>query len=164
MVVQKKPVYRLRGIYDLQKFLPPTMGVELEKHIHIYCTKYMNLKDVNVNLTKVVYNTKLSEICFNLEQENSPYLLLNILQNELLLSKIPYATADVLNPLLWDPIIKRREYCEYKRNNMATTDAYKCRKCGERKSSTYQLQTRSADEPMTIFITCENCKHSFKIG
>ena len=35
-----------------------------------------------------------------------------------------------------------------------------CRKCKSKKTSYYQLQTRSADEPMTIFITCLNCgKH-----
>ena len=37
------------------------------------------------------------------------------------------------------------------------TDRYKCRKCGSRKCSYYEVQTRSADEPMTQFITCLKC-------
>lgn len=32
----------------------------------------------------------------------------------------------------------------------AETDAFKCGKCGQRKTRYYQMQTRSADEPMTV--------------
>ena len=45
---------------------------------------------------------------------------------------------------------------------MATTFAYTCRKCKGNKHTTYSLQTRSCDEPMTIFVTCQNCKHEFR--
>ena len=54
--------------------------------------------------------------------------------------------------------IKFREDTE---NNMATTDLYKCYKCGERKATSYQMQVRSADEPMTIFVTCLVCYNTF---
>ena len=40
-----------------------------------------------------------------------------------------------------------------------TTDEFKCGKCGKRKCTYYQKQTRSSDEPMTTFITCVNCGH-----
>ena len=42
------------------------------------------------------------------------------------------------------------------------TDQFKCRKCNQRKCTYYMLQTRSADEPMTAFITCINCKNKWK--
>lgn len=32
----------------------------------------------------------------------------------------------------------------------AETDAFKCSKCNQRKCTYYQMQTRSADEPMTV--------------
>ena len=35
-----------------------------------------------------------------------------------------------------------------------TTDMFTCKKCNGRKCSYYQMQTRTADEPMTIFISC----------
>ena len=44
----------------------------------------------------------------------------------------------------------------------AMTDNYKCSKCGSRKCSYYELQTRSADEPMTQFINCLNCNNRWK--
>lgn len=32
----------------------------------------------------------------------------------------------------------------------AETDAFKCSRCQQRKCTYYQMQTRSADEPMTV--------------
>ena len=49
-----------------------------------------------------------------------------------------------------------------KPQGMATSNRFKCRKCGKRECSYYQLQTRSADEPMTNFITCLNCGSNWK--
>lgn len=37
-----------------------------------------------------------------------------------------------------------------------------CPKCGERLAYYYQMQTRSADEPMTIFNTCVSCDHTWR--
>lgn len=39
---------------------------------------------------------------------------------------------------------------------------FKCRKCGSKKTTYYQLQTRSADEPMTTYVTCTNCDNRWK--
>ena len=40
--------------------------------------------------------------------------------------------------------------------------AFKCGKCKSMKTTYYQLQTRSADEPMTTFVTCHNCNNRWK--
>jgi transcription elongation factor S-II len=39
---------------------------------------------------------------------------------------------------------------------------FKCRKCKSWRTTYYQLQTRSADEPMTTFVTCANCENRWK--
>ncbi|PON48601.1 Transcription elongation factor [Trema orientale] len=44
----------------------------------------------------------------------------------------------------------------------ATTDQFKCGRCGKRKTTYYQMQTRSADEPMTTYVTCVNCNNRWK--
>ncbi|GHJ85449.1 hypothetical protein NliqN6_1851 [Naganishia liquefaciens] len=46
----------------------------------------------------------------------------------------------------------------------AETDAFKCGKCGQNKTRYYQMQTRSADEPMTTFVTCTNCNNRWKFS
>ena len=37
-----------------------------------------------------------------------------------------------------------------------------CNKCKSKKTTYYQMQTRSADEPMTTFVTCANCNLKWK--
>jgi DNA-directed RNA polymerase subunit M/transcription elongation factor TFIIS len=37
-----------------------------------------------------------------------------------------------------------------------------CRKCKSKKTTYYQMQTRSADEPMTTYVTCTGCGLKWK--
>jgi DNA-directed RNA polymerase subunit M/transcription elongation factor TFIIS len=41
---------------------------------------------------------------------------------------------------------------------------YKCSRCGSDDTEDYEKQTRSADEPMTVFVTCRNCGAKFKFN
>lgn len=50
-----------------------------------------------------------------------------------------------------------------KLDDLAQGDMFECPKCHKRKTTFYEMQTRSADEPMTVFITCINCKHRWRI-
>jgi transcription elongation factor S-II len=47
-------------------------------------------------------------------------------------------------------------------DTQAETDMFKCGRCKARKCKYYQLQTRSADEPLTTFVTCVNCDNRWK--
>lgn len=44
------------------------------------------------------------------------------------------------------------------------SDALTCGKCGMKKVSYTQAQTRSADEPMTTFCECQNCGNRWKFS
>jgi len=53
-----------------------------------------------------------------------------------------------------------REKRQLEGNKSMATDQFLCMRCLKRECTYYEMQTRSADEPMTIFITCLNCgKH-----
>jgi DNA-directed RNA polymerase subunit M/transcription elongation factor TFIIS len=39
---------------------------------------------------------------------------------------------------------------------------FKCGKCKSTKTTYYQMQTRSADEPMTTYVTCKGCGNRWK--
>jgi len=45
----------------------------------------------------------------------------------------------------------------------SVTSEFKCSRCGQRKVSYNQAQTRSADEPMTTFCECTVCGHNWKV-
>jgi hypothetical protein len=65
-----------------------------------------------------------------------------------------------LNPDNWKEL-KDQQFRREKRilegNTAMATDRFRCSRCQKKMCTYYELQTRSADEPMTIFITCVNC-------
>ena len=63
-------------------------------------------------------------------------------------------------PEKWQEMVDRqakRERIQLEGDFSRATDKYFCTGCKERKCTYYELQTRSADEPMTVFIQCLNC-------
>jgi DNA-directed RNA polymerase subunit M/transcription elongation factor TFIIS len=65
-----------------------------------------------------------------------------------------------LHPSLWREMFEARAVREKKQlegNRDRATDQFLCTRCWKRECTYYEMQTRSADEPMTIFITCLNC-------
>jgi len=47
-------------------------------------------------------------------------------------------------------------------NIQASTDMFTCKKCKSKRTTYYEAQIRSADEPATIFITCIDCGKHWK--
>ena len=78
---------------------------------------------------------------------------------------IAFMTHQELNPDKWTKLIEakaKRDANKFETNIAAATDTFTCRKCKSNKCTYYQMQTRSADEPMTTFVTCCECSARFK--
>ena len=54
----------------------------------------------------------------------------------------------------------RKEYLKKEIKNQE--GFFKCGRCKSNKTTYYQMQTRSADEPMTVFVSCLNCDRNWK--
>ena len=70
-----------------------------------------------------------------------------------------------LFPDMWEDIIvksARKMELLSKENNVQGTSMFRCGKCKKNNCTYYQMQTRSADEPMTTFVTCLNCSKRWK--
>ena len=84
---------------------------------------------------------------------------------EFTLDQIGAWTPYELKPMHWkdlkDQLVKREQRILEGNMSMAT-DRFRCSQCKEKKCSYYELQTRSADEPMTIFVKCLNCGKQWK--
>jgi DNA-directed RNA polymerase subunit M/transcription elongation factor TFIIS len=81
-------------------------------------------------------------------------------EGEFAIYQIPYMTYADLYPEKWMELSEREVKREAKMLEVDTsmaTDMYRCSRCGKRQCTYYEQQTRSADEPMTIFIRCVNC-------
>ncbi len=88
-----------------------------------------------------------------------------ILSGELLLENLPQCNHYALNPEGWHDLRERqriREEKELAGDRRMATDRFKCHRCGQKQCSYYQLQTRSADEPMTTFIKCLVCNNEWR--
>lgn len=98
---------------------------------------------------------------------NNPRLLRRIQDGEFPLAALPTLTSYEMFPENWfmlkDKLIQREQKI-LEGNKSRATDQFKCRRCQKRECTYYELQTRSADEPMTIFITCLNCGKEWRQG
>ena len=78
---------------------------------------------------------------------------------------LAFMTHQEMCPERWDELIKAKKIKEeniYAPKLDANTDNFTCRRCKSKRCSYYQLQTRSADEPMTTFVTCIDCGNRWK--
>jgi DNA-directed RNA polymerase subunit M/transcription elongation factor TFIIS len=107
-----------------------------------------------------MYLDRLRSIYFNLNTEQ-----LNIKINQKAWKELELATHQDFLPEKWQKIKERREqkiFLESQTQEMSGSGAFKCGKCKSMKTTFYQMQTRSADEPMTNFVSCLDCGHRFR--
>jgi transcription elongation factor S-II len=114
---------------------------------------------------KNTYKNKFVAIKYNLENSN--------LGERLLSGEVKSRYIAMMNSTSMDPngrhaqaIIERRERqlrsMLSSKQDEDVTGMFTCGKCKSKKTSYYQMQTRSADEPMTTFVTCLNCQKRWK--
>ena len=145
-------------IIDIKKSIAIEMG------IFEYALVMATLNNFDKNIIPAIYNDKLDDILLNLNVNS--YLKNKSLYNALNSGVInpnlvAFMAPDQMHPESWAVIINKIKYKEDKENTMATTDMYRCRKCGERRCKVTELQMRSADEPTSKVITCLVCYTTF---
>lgn len=109
-----------------------------------------------------IYIDLLRTIYTNLKNER---ILKMIKKKEIQAHKLAFMTHQEMSPEKWEKLIedkKIRDQNKYEPKLEASTDHFTCRKCNSKKCTYYQLQTRSADEPMTTFVTCLDCGKRWK--
>ena len=117
-----------------------------------------------------IYKQNFRSVISNIHPEspvNNPRLLHRVLEGEFKLSAIPFMSSYEMFPEKWFELKDKQIQREQKileGNKSRATDQFKCRRCNKRECTYYELQTRSADEPMTIFITCLNCGKEWRQG
>ena len=154
-------------IYDLSK------SRNIEKHIYNNLIIYAYNNNIIRSWSNIIfinlYFSKIRSLYLNLNKSsyiNNNYLLDKILNNKIKPEDIPKLSVYDIFPDNWKDILDektKRDKLKYELKPEAMTDQYKCRKCGSRKCSYYEMQTRSADEPMTQFFTCLNCQNRWKM-
>ncbi|XP_057196573.1 transcription elongation factor A protein 3 isoform X2 [Triplophysa rosa] len=133
-----------------------TMAAEIEDHI------YQEIK-----ATDMKYKNRIRSRMSNLKDPKNPNLRKNVLAGAIELSRIASMTAEEmasdelkqLRNVLTQEAIREHQMAK---TGGTSTDLLQCGKCKKRNCTYNQVQTRSADEPMTTFVLCNECGNRWK--
>ena len=138
----------------------------LEKGIFNYTIQTADernlIKKWNNNYFVTIYLEKLKTVIYNLSNKE---LFTKFITKQIKAHELAFMTHQEMRPDLWDELIKIKKIKDENKFTPkieASTDDFTCSKCKSKKCTFYQLQTRSADEPMTTFVTCINCGNRWK--
>ncbi|MAH20826.1 MAG: hypothetical protein CMB96_05270 [Flavobacteriaceae bacterium] len=152
---------------EIAKVLPQKhYASNLEKGIFNWSIREADNKNVvkkweNVYFVQI-YVDRFRMIWVNLRNKDT---VARIMNKEIKPHELGQMTHQEIAPEKWEKLIqekKEKDENRYAPKLDGNTDMFTCRKCKSNKCSYYQLQTRSADEPMTTFVTCVNCGNRWK--
>jgi DNA-directed RNA polymerase subunit M/transcription elongation factor TFIIS len=145
--------------------IPEKTATNLEKAIFNYAiqeaTKKKIIKKWENPFFAQIYTDRLRTIHRNLNKD----IIAVIQSGELTPQQFAFMTHQEMNPEHWTELIQKkvkRDASKFNTNIEASTDMYTCKKCRSKRCTYYEMQTRSADEPATIFVTCLDCGKHFR--
>ena len=140
--------------------------LNLEKGIYNFTIDDANKKNIIKKWSNkyfvTIYLQKLRMILINLNYSD---LYNKIVNKEIKAHELAFMSHQEMRPDLWNELIELKRIKDENKFSPkieASTDDFTCSKCKSKKCTFYQLQTRSADEPMTTFVTCINCGNRWK--
>lgn len=146
----------------------------LEKGIYNFSIDYAENNNIirkwENNYFKDIYIHKVMSIYSNLKKDtyiNNTRLIDRLKNKEFKPHELAYMKPINTFPENWKELIDekyRRDKVLFEGKKESATDQFKCSICKKNETVYYELQTRSADESMTVFISCLNCGHRWKIG
>lgn len=165
---------RENAIVKLQNLVSnKQLAIDIEAGIYEYTINYLTEKGVvdhrfeNAIFSKIYSSTLISNY-INLDKKSyikNTRLLGRLKKKEFDPKTLAMMTREYKFPEHWKPYTDeklKRDKALYETRTETATDTFKCSRCRKRKCTYYQLQTRSADEPMTTFVTCLNCGKRWK--
>lgn len=141
-------------------------ATNLEKGVFNYTIQEATFKKITKKWEKPeftdLYLDRLRTIYMNIQ---NPDLIQHLKNGEIQAQTIAFMTHQEMNPEHWKEMLNRkikRDQSKFSTKIEASTDMFTCKKCRSKKCTYYELQTRSADEPATIFVTCLDCGKNWK--
>ncbi|WYZ44282.1 hypothetical protein EsH8_VII_000718 [Colletotrichum jinshuiense] len=136
----------------------------LAKAVAVEAAAYAHYKGVTKE-----YREKLRSLFSNLKVKSNRQLGVNVMEGKISPERFVVMTHEELKS---DEQRKKEDALQLENMKKAQvpmaeksiSDALKCGKCGQKKVSYSQAQTRSADEPMTTFCECTVCGNRWKFS
>jgi DNA-directed RNA polymerase subunit M/transcription elongation factor TFIIS len=165
--IKKSPYNEYESQYDEEAI--QKMAINLERGILNWTIKiHSNQGNEWNDVFKEHYMNKAVNIYANLKPDSyikNTNFLTRLLSKEFNEFEICYLEPKDRYPEKWHEYMNQCELIPKKKVEEERPDGmFKCGKCKSMKTSYYQLQTRSADENITTFVTCHNCNKRWKMG
>nr|XP_020470720.1 transcription elongation factor A protein 2-like isoform X1 [Monopterus albus] len=117
--------------------------------------------------TDMKYKTRLRSRISNLKDQKNPELRRNVLCGNISPQRIACMTAEEMASAELKQIreaLTKESIREHQLSKVGgtETDMFICNKCHGKNCTYTQVQTRSADEPMTTFVLCNSCGNRWK--
>jgi len=146
---------------DIQK-----MSLNLERGIFNYAVANCSSKEWDY-MFKHYYTSKAVRIYTNLNPESyikNTELIHRLFRKEFTEFELAFFDSEKLFPSRYYELLEKYgdKKIEVNKPDADIQGMFKCGKCKTYKTSYYQMQTRSADEPMTTFVTCHNCGNKWR--
>ena len=139
---------------------------KIEKGFYDFTKQYCESNKDNLIMAKAIYKDNIKNLLFNCDQNHNTIIKIKKLINKGKYNSynLAFLGPDELDKDNWMKIILRKNTTEEKLNNLPTIEWKSCRVCKNTEYFFYQLQTRSADEPMTTFYNCKICNKTYKVN
>jgi len=163
-------IEKLKKLFD--KELSSSEVNQLEQEIYeaslVQASSKHIVKDWSVKLFEHIYMCILRKTVGNLCPKTyvkNTELINRYKSKKITLKDIASMSYYNLNESKWRDRIEHQKDIEKRHlegNKSMATDQFLCSRCHKRECTYYEMQTRSADEPMTIFISCLNCGKNWR--
>ena len=142
-----------KGIYNASLATADSKGVRKHWENPAFATLYKGLARrciANIDPAAYVANSRL---------------LTRLKEGEFPAHQVPFMSARELYPEHWQSLADehmKRETLMLEGPQEEGSTMFTCKRCKKSKTRYWEMQTRSADEPMTIFIRCLNCSKEWR--
>tara|TARA_Y100000816_G_C26087002_1_gene573770 strand:- start:1177 stop:1683 length:507 start_codon:yes stop_codon:yes gene_type:complete len=165
-IINNPTFFRENIKLKFNSIISSNFGTNIEIGIFNYTIKEANQKNIikqwDNPLFVLIYINRFRIVYFNIK--TSTYFQNYIMENKKTPQNIAFISQYEMDPDKWADIIKLQKTQNIHKydKKLEISSEFTCKRCNKNNCSYYQLQTRSADEPMTTFVSCNECGKKWK--
>lgn len=142
------------------EYLDEKYAIEVEEGIFDFTKQYCSSNVIYLSMALGIYREKREDLLFNFSNNNKSIRNIKKRIKKGVIHcayNMAFYTPEELDEEAWEHELHRRRKNQEVMENIPTVEWKPCRDCKCTKYEYRELQTRSADEPMTIFYICKGC-------